>query len=89
MCSQTASLKVIALTCLCIMCVDAAVLYQTILQWVRIKESTIPEVYETCFEPQLIMRVIFTGYAINAATLCFLLTLSLAFFSDQMVEQFA
>ena len=35
------------------------------------------------------MRVIFTCYAINAASLCFLLTLSLAFFSDYFIERFA
>ena len=35
------------------------------------------------------MRIIFTCYAINAALLCFLLTFSLAFFSDEMIETFA
>lgn len=35
------------------------------------------------------MRIIFTVYAINAATLCFVLTFSLAFFSDMFVERVA
>jgi hypothetical protein len=35
------------------------------------------------------MRIIFTCYAINAATLCFLLTLALAFFSDYFIERIA
>jgi len=35
------------------------------------------------------MRIIFTCYAINAAGLCFLLTLALAFLQDHQVESFA
>jgi len=35
------------------------------------------------------MRIIFTCYAINAATLCFLLTFSLAFFSEMFIERIA
>lgn len=35
------------------------------------------------------MRIIFTCYAINAATLCFLLTFALAFFSDYFIERIA
>lgn len=35
------------------------------------------------------MRIIFTAYAINAAALCFLLTFSLAFFSDYFIERCA
>lgn len=35
------------------------------------------------------MRVIFTCYAINAAALCFVLTLALSFFSDYFIERCA
>ena len=35
------------------------------------------------------MRIIFTVYAINAATLCFILTLALSFFSDFFIERVA
>mmetsp|Transcript_44608 Transcript_44608/g.43252 ORF Transcript_44608/g.43252 Transcript_44608/m.43252 type:complete len:86 (-) Transcript_44608:449-706(-) len=39
-----------------------------------------------CYSPQLIMRIIFTAYAIAAALLCFLLTFCLAFLPENMVE---
>ena len=35
------------------------------------------------------MRIIFTCYAINAATLCFILTLALSFFSEHNIERIA
>ena len=35
------------------------------------------------------MRVIFTCYAINAVTLCFVLTFALSFFSDHNIERVA
>mmetsp|Transcript_6624 Transcript_6624/g.4968 ORF Transcript_6624/g.4968 Transcript_6624/m.4968 type:complete len:145 (+) Transcript_6624:154-588(+) len=34
----------------------------------------------------MLMRIVFTAYAIAAALLCFLLTFSLAFLSEQMIE---
>ena len=36
-----------------------------------------PTVYATCYKPQIRMRVIFTGYAILSATVCFVLTMAL------------
>jgi hypothetical protein len=35
------------------------------------------------------MRVIFTCYAINAAALCFVLTMALAYLEDDMIEWIA
>ena len=35
------------------------------------------------------MRIIFTCYAINAAALCFVLTMALACFNDDLIERFA
>jgi hypothetical protein len=35
------------------------------------------------------MRIVFTCYAINAAALCFLLTLALAFLQEHQIEQVA
>lgn len=46
-----------------------------------------PEIFQSCFKPQIRMRIIFTGYAINSASVCFLLTLALMVF-DEYSEMF-
>jgi hypothetical protein len=71
------------------MVVDSIVLYQTIIQWQEIKERAAPYVFHECYQPQIMMRIIFTCYAINAATLCFLLTFALAFFAEHTIERVA
>ena len=82
MCTQQASLRLIALTCFFIMVVDSMVLYQTYEQWNDIKHKALPSVYDFCFKPQMTMRIVFTAYAINAAALCFVLTCSLTLLSE-------
>lgn len=69
--------------------VDTIVLYQTILQYEEIADKADTVVFSECYQPQIMMRIIFTVYAINAAALCFLLTLALAFLQDQQVESVA
>lgn len=50
----------------------------------------LPHVYEECYKPQIMMRIIFTCYAINAAALCFFLTLALSCLSsDDLIEKVA
>ena len=89
MCTQNHSLKLICFTCLFIMVVDTIVLYQTVMQWFEIEKKADPVVFQECYKPQVIMRIIFTIYAINAAGLCFALTLALSFLTDQQIEQVA
>ena len=85
MCTSTTencSLKLISLTCLVIMTVDSFVLHQTVQQYWGYQAVAYPGVFDACFKPQLLMRITFTCYAINAALICFLLTLALAFSRD-------
>jgi hypothetical protein len=51
-----------------------------------IKLRVLPDIFSNCYEPQIIMRIIFTCYAINAAGLCFLLTLALCYLSEDRIE---
>lgn len=44
--------------------------------------SSLPEVFHSCYKPQIRMRLIFTGYAINSAFVCFVLTVALMFFEE-------
>ena len=71
------SLKLICVTCFLIMAVDTMVLLQTIKQYRYYEEAALPEVFRDCYQPQIVMRVVFTFYAINASLICFLLTLCL------------
>ena len=89
MCTQNSSLKLICFTCFFIMFVDSIVLYQTIMQFFEIQRKSDPYVFQECYQPQVLMRIIFTCYAINAAGLCFVLTLALAFLQDHQIEQVA
>jgi hypothetical protein len=59
------------------MTVDIFVLVQTIGQYHTFKLHADDDVFSQCYKPQLVMRVIFTCYAINAAGLCFALTFGL------------
>ena len=46
-----------------------------------------PVMYNECFKPQYRMRIIFTGYAINSAFICFTLTMALIL-CDEMSSSF-
>ena len=46
-----------------------------------------PEIFRTCYKPQIRMRLVFTGYAINSAFVCFLLTVCIMAF-DEYSERF-
>lgn len=35
-----------------------------------------PLIYQTCYKPQIRMRLIFTAYAILSAAICFILTMA-------------
>jgi hypothetical protein len=63
--------------------VDVFVLCQTIRQYYAFELRADTDVFQVCYKPQLIMRIIFTAYAINAAGLCFVLTLGLSLFNDE------
>lgn len=89
MCSQNLPLKLICLTCFFIMVVDGIVLYQTIMQLDIIQQKVYYEVFSECYKPQIMMRIIFTCYAINAAALCFILTLALCYLSEDRIEWLA
>ena len=71
------------------MVVDCIVLYQTVAQLTTIKDHVDAYVFTECYEPQLFMRIIFTCYAVNAACLCFLLTLSVAYLQEDLLERVA
>ena len=46
--------------------------------------------FDDCYRPQIAMRIVFTCYAINAAALCFILTLALSFIaSEETIERVA
>ena len=44
--------------------------------------SSDPEVFHNCYKPQIRMRLIFTGYAINSALVCFVLTCALMCYDE-------
>jgi len=78
--SENFSLKLICLTCLLIIFVDSYVLYETLLQYSTLKTyTTTIDAFDHCYRPQLLMRILFTLYAINAALICLFLTLILCF----------
>lgn len=88
--SQTLSLKLICLTCFFIMTVDTIMLFQTINQYYMYQVRAYYEVFVQCYEPQLLMRMVFTCYAINSAGLCFVLTFALSCLSsDESIEKVA
>ena len=44
--------------------------------------SSEPDVFYQCYKPQIRMRLIFTGYAINSAFVCFTITLALMCYEE-------
>jgi hypothetical protein len=87
MCSQDGSLKLIAFTSFLIMMVDVIVLFQTLSQWGDIEKHAQPDVFHSCYNPQILMRVIFTLYSINSAFICTLLTTIVASLSEDRFER--
>ena len=81
-CSADFSLKLIAASCILIIATDSFVMQQILVRKDQIKLSSDPEVFRDCFKPQIRMRLIFTGYAINSAAVCLLLSLSLMVFGE-------
>ena len=87
MCCEDFPLKVIATSCIFIMVADSLILKQLWQSETVIQEMAVPEVFHQCYKPQIRMRMFFTGYAINAAFTCFILTVSLILF-DEMSANF-
>lgn len=81
-CSADFSLKLIALACLAIMATDSFVLQQLVEKNDYLVKTTDPALYDSCFKPQLRMRMVFTCYAINSGIVTFLLTMGLICFDD-------
>jgi len=77
MCSSDFSLKLIAAACLLIIVTDTFVLQQIMEKQQLIQMTSEPEIYSDCYKPQIRMRIVFTGYAILSATVCFVLTMAL------------
>ena len=77
MCSSDFSLKLIAAACLLIMITDSFVMQQIVEKQNMIHLTSEPEIYQECYKPQIRMRIIFTGYAILSAAVCFVLTRAL------------
>ena len=77
MCSSDFSLKLIAAACLLIIITDSFVLQQILDKQEVIHLTSDAEIYSTCYKPQIRMRIIFTGYAILSASVCFVLTMAL------------
>ena len=82
MCCEDFPLKVIATSCVFIMVADSLIFKQLWVSEGIIESMAVPEVYHECYKPQIRMRMVFTGYAINAAFTCFLLTISLIVFEE-------
>ena len=82
MCTADLSLKLIAAACLLIIATDSFTLKQTFENQNMIQLTSDPEIFRTCFKPQFRMRMVFTGYAINSALVCFLLTVSIMAFEE-------
>ena len=82
MCTADLSLKLIALACLLIIATDSFVMSQIFQKQDLIQLTSDPEIYRTCFKPQIRMRLVFTGYAINSAAVCFMLTAALMMFDE-------
>ena len=77
MCTSDFSLKLIAAACLLIMVTDSLVLQQIFEKQDFIHLTSDPEIYQSCYKPQIRMRIIFTAYAINSATVCLVMTMAL------------
>ena len=77
MCSSDFSLKLIAAACVLIMITDSFVMQQILEKQNLLHLTTDNEIYEDCYKPQIRMRVVFTGYAILSAAVCFVLTMAL------------
>ncbi len=77
MCSSDFSLKLIAGACLLIIVTDSFVMQQILEKEQIIHMTSEPEIYQSCYKPQIRMRVIFTAYAILSASVCFVLTVAL------------
>ena len=81
-CFDDFPLKVISLACLFIMVADGIIFEQLLQIQDQVQLSSLPEVFHDCYKPQIRMRLIFTGYAINSAFVCFVLTCALMFFEE-------
>ena len=75
-------LKIISLACLFIMIADGFIFHQLLVIQDQVQLSSMPEVFHDCYKPQIRMRLIFTGYAINSAFVCFVLTWALICFEE-------
>ena len=84
------SLKLIAASCLLIVVTDSLVLQEIIEKARSLMQISEPQMFVTCFEPQVEMRIIFTLFAINAAGICFFITTALMIFDEysQTFEDF-
>lgn len=87
MCSPDGSLRLIAFTSFLIMMIDIIVLYQTTNQYNNLSWQAVPEVFDTCYEPQFFMRFVFTVYSINSALVCCLLSLAVSSQNDRWIER--
>ena len=88
MCNGDCSLKLIALSCFAVICVDFYVLLEIIVRGHELQDTVTTETFEKCFKPQLEMRMVFTSYAINSAVASLVLTVALMLF-DEYSEAFA
>ena len=87
MCASDFSLKLIVAACLLIIITDSFVLQQIMEKEQLIHLTSEPEIYQDCYKPQIRMRVVFTGYAILSAGVCFTLTMALML-CDEFSEWF-
>ena len=87
MCTADLSLKLIAAACLLIIVTDSYTMTQIYEKQNMIYLTSDPEIFRTCYKPQIRMRMVFTGYAINSAFVCFLLTVCIMAF-DEYSERF-
>ena len=77
MCTADLSLKLIAAACLLIMVTDSFVVTSIMEKQNMTYLTSDPEIFRTCYKPQFRMRLVFTGYAINSAFVCFILTVAI------------
>ena len=76
MCTNDLSLKLIAMACMIIIVTDSFVMSQIVQREGVIHMTSEPHIYQTCYKPQIRMRLIFTAYAILSAAICFILTMA-------------
>ncbi len=81
-CFEDFPLKVICLACLFIMCADSLIFEQLLEIQDQVQLSSDPEVFHTCYKPQIRMRLVFTAYAVNSAFVCFVLTCALMCYEE-------